>query len=97
MKKFMLLHYGFVTPTPEIGKAWGAWFESIADYIVDGGNPFSVGREITNDGTTTELPLAIDSITGYTIINAEDLDAASKIAETCPSITGIRIYEMAGM
>lgn len=97
MKKFMLLHYGFVTPTPEIGKAWGAWFESIADSIVDGGNPFPIGREIRTDGTTTELPLGIDSITGYTIINADDLDAAAEIAATCPSITAIRVYEMGPM
>lgn len=97
MKKFMLLHYGFVTPTPEIGKAWGEWFESISDHIVDGGNPFKIGREIASDGTTVELPLGIDSITGYTIVNADDLDAAAALAATCPSITGIRVYEMGGM
>lgn len=96
MNKYMLLHYGFVTPTPEIGKAWGEWFESIAEHIVDGGNPFKIGREITNDGTT-ELPLGMDSITGYTIINAEDLDTATELAGTCPSISGIRVYEMGAM
>ena len=26
MKKFMLLHYGFETPTPEIMGAWEKWF-----------------------------------------------------------------------
>ena len=35
MKKFMLMHFGFEEPTPEIMKAWGAWFESIADKQVD--------------------------------------------------------------
>lgn len=96
MKKYMLLHYGFGPPTPEIGEAWGKWFSSIADHIVDGGNPFSKGREITEEGTK-ELPLGIDSITGYTIINAENLDRAEEIAATCPSITGIRVYEMSPM
>jgi hypothetical protein len=96
MKKYMFLHYGFVTPTAEIGEAWSKWFESIAEHIVDGGNPFSVGREITSDGTT-ELPLGIDSITGYTIVNAADLNEATELAATCPFITGIRVYEMGAM
>jgi hypothetical protein len=28
VKKFVLLHYGFEKPTPEIMAAWGKWFES---------------------------------------------------------------------
>ena len=28
MKKFVLLHYGFEKPTPEIMAAWGKWFEA---------------------------------------------------------------------
>ena len=31
VKKFLLLHYGFERPTPEIMEAWGTWFESVAD------------------------------------------------------------------
>ena len=31
MKRFMLLHFGFETPTPEIMAAWNKWFESVAD------------------------------------------------------------------
>jgi hypothetical protein len=92
----MFLHYGFVTPTAEIGAAWSEWFASIAEHIVDGGNPFSVGREITKHGTT-ELPLGVDSITGYTIVNAADLDEATELAADCPSIAGIRVYEMGAM
>lgn len=96
MKKFMLLSVGFVPPTPEIGKAWGKWFESIADKIVDGGSPLGSGREITRDGTK-ELPLGQDSITGYTLINAESLDEAEEIAKACPIITGMRVYEAGSM
>lgn len=42
MKKFMFLHFGFEKPTPEIMKAWQAWFESISDRQVDQGG-FSGG------------------------------------------------------
>ena len=34
MKKFVFLHFGFETPTPEIMEAWGTWFESISDKVV---------------------------------------------------------------
>jgi hypothetical protein len=45
----MLLHFGFEKPTPEIVKAWQAWFASIADrQIAQGG--FTNGREISKAG-----------------------------------------------
>ena len=92
MKKFMLLHYGFEKPTPEIMAAWGKWFESIADKMVDGGH-FPGGREISHAGTK-DLPMAKDSITGYSIIKAENFEKAVKIAEDCPFIAGTRVYEL---
>lgn len=92
MKKFMLLMYGFEKPTPEIMEAWGKWFESIADKQVDRGGLTS-GREISNSGTR-ELPMDMEAITGYVVINAESLDHAMKIAEENPYITSIRVYEI---
>ena len=94
MKKFML-HFGFEKPTPEIMGAWQKWFESIADKQVDQGG-FSGGREISKDGTK-ELPWDMECITGYNIIEAEDLDAAEKIAHSNPFIASIRVYEVREM
>ena len=96
MKKYLFLYYGFVTPTKEIGEAWGKWFESVGDRFVDSGSPFGYGREITPDGTR-ELPLQPDSLTGYSLINAENMDAAESIAKTCPMITSIKVYEADSM
>jgi len=93
MKKFILLTYGFETPTPEIMQAWGDWFSSIQNKIVDSGAPSGGGTEITKSGTT-DLALDLEAFTGYVIVNAADLDEATEIAQTCPIITGIRIYEM---
>ena len=95
VKKFMILHFGFEKPTPEIMEAWGKWFESIADKRVDQGG-FSGGREISKDGTK-DLPWGMDSITGYNIIEAEDLDAAEKIAQDNPYIASVRVYEIRSM
>ena len=92
MRKFLLLHYGFEKPTPEIMGAWGKWFESIADKVDSSGH-FPGGREISHDGTK-DLPMAKDSITGYTVINAENLDEAETIAQGCPIIASTRVYEI---
>ncbi len=59
--------------------------------MVDSGNPFGAGREITHTGTK-ELPLGAESVTGYMIINADSLDEAEEIAKTCTIITSIRVY-----
>ena len=96
MKKFVLMSVGFETPTPEIQEAWGKWFALIASKIVDSGSPLGAGREVTKTGTK-ELPRGLDSITGYTIINAESMDEAEQIASTCPIITSMRIYEAMSM
>ncbi|MGD2251997.1 MAG: hypothetical protein PVF70_03670 [Anaerolineales bacterium] len=92
MKRFMFLHFGFVEPTPEIMGAWERWFESIADKQVDQGG-FGSGREITKSGTK-DLPWSMQSITGYNIIEAEDLEAAVKIAQGNPYIASIRVYKI---
>ncbi len=95
MKKFVYLHFGFEKLTPEIMEAWGAWFESIADMQVDQGG-FSGGREISKSGTK-DLPMNMESITGYTVIEAESLAAAEKLAQNNPFIASIRIYEVMSM
>lgn len=91
----MLLHFGFEKPTPEIMDAWNHWFASIADRMVDQGG-FSGGREISKNGTK-DLPWSATSITGYNIIEAEDLDAAVRIAQENPFIDSIRVYEIRTM
>ena len=92
MKRFMLLHFGFEKPTPEIMAAWEKWFESVADKTVEHGG-FRGAREISQSGTK-DLPMGMDSITGYSIINAENLDEAEKIAHSNPFIASIRVYEI---
>ena len=93
MKNYLILHYGFEKPTPEEMGAWGKWFESIADKEVERGGFHAGGREISHSGTK-DLPLAKDSITGYTVIKAENLDDAEKIAQGCPIVASTRVYEI---
>ena len=92
MKKFMLLHMGFETPTPEIMAKWHAWFETIASKQTAQGG-FSRGREISKTGAR-DLPWDETCLTGYNIIEAESLEGAETLAASNPFITSIRIYEL---
>ncbi len=94
MKNFLILHYGFEKPTPEEMGAWMKWFESIEDRQIERGH-FPGGKEITKEGTK-DLPFAKDSITGYTMIKAMDLEEAEKIAAECPIVASTRVYEVKG-
>lgn len=73
--------------------AWGKWFESMKDNIVDMAGPFGGGREISKAGTR-ELPLGGESITGFTVVRAESLNEAEKMAQSNPYISSIRVYEV---
>ena len=62
--------------------AWGAWYESMGEGLVDGGAPFSVSTAVDANGGTD----APAQLTGYTIIDAADMDAATAIAKGSPVI-----------
>jgi len=92
MKKFVLMHIGFESPTPEVMAAWNTWFESIAGQTIENVG-FGGGREISKSGTR-KLQWDKESITGYSVIQAESLEAAEKIARSNPYISSIRVYEV---
>jgi hypothetical protein len=96
MTKFVLVHYGFETPTPEIMEAWKNWFASVGDNMVDAVGGFGPGKEITPDGIK-ELPRDREAITGFTVIQAGSMDEAVKIAKLNPMITSVRVYEAKSM
>lgn len=92
MKKYVLVHIGFEQPTPELMTAWEEWFKSIAEITLE-----NVGLgpavEVTSEGTR-ELPFDLAAVTGYTVIQAENRDEAVKIAQSCPFMSGIGVYEV---
>lgn len=92
MKRFVLVQYGFETPTPEVMKAWTAWFDSIGDRMVTSLG-FSAGARVDRDGTHDLAPRAGDA-TGLSIIQAEDLAVATAVAQSCPFIDSVHVYEV---
>jgi hypothetical protein len=92
-KRFMFLSNGFKKPSPEFMGEWGKWFESIADRIVDQGGLWGGGRELSKKGTK-DLPLGKNSLTGFIIFTAKNLDEAEKIAKKCPVVLNNQVYEI---
>ena len=81
---------GGMAPTPDeqqkIMAAWGQWFGSIGQALVDGGNPFSgQANSIGSDGAVSSG--SNSGLSGYSIIKADDLAAATAMAKGCPVLT----------
>jgi hypothetical protein len=96
MKKFLMLSYGYVEPTPEIVAAWMAWFAKVGDRIVDSGNPLGSCREVTKDGSRDLTP-AMGAAGGYSILSADSMEDAERLLEGCPIIDSVRLHEAMAM
>ena len=81
--------------TPGEEEAWGAWFGGLGPAVVDGGNPFGASATIAGDGTVSDG--AASALTGYAILSADSLAAATEMSKTCPILAdgagSIEIYE----
>jgi hypothetical protein len=90
MANYVLVYHGGGMPeTPEEGakvmQAWDAWFHTLGDAVVDGGNPASATKTIAADGSVSDAP---DGPSGYSILKADSLDAAVELARGCPVLAG---------
>jgi hypothetical protein len=62
---------------------WQAWLGGMASALVDPKLPIMFARMLAPDGSASDGGGA-NMVTGYTIINAANLDAAVAIARQCP-------------
>jgi hypothetical protein len=101
MANFVLLYSGGRMPESEteqatVMKAWQGWFGGLGSALVDGGNPFTPkAKTISKDGSVRDGSVGTPA-SGYTIIKADSLDAAVKIAKECPVVQGgaqLTVYE----
>ena len=107
MSKFIYIYQGPATPmdqfTPEQSEketaAWGTWMGRVGSALVDGGAPFAGGLALVDDGATA----AAADLTGYSIVEAADLDAAKALAEGHPFLSegkgrfSLQIFELGQM
>lgn len=93
MANYLLLYRGGSMPQTEIEqkevmKEWDSWFSKLGSAVVDGGNPFTPSAKTINkegkisDGSGGPMP------SGYSILKADSLDEAVKMAKDCPVLKG---------
>ena len=102
MAKFVYVYTGGQSAsTPQEQEAvmgkWMAWFGELGSAVKDGGNPFGASATVSPGGaiTTGEAKAG-----GYSIIEADSLEAATTLAKGCPGLDGggaVEVYEALDM
>lgn len=98
MPKFLFVYHGGNMPeTKEEGEAvmakWGAWMQDIGADLADGGNPVGMSKTVFAD--RVEDNGGANPTSGYTLVNAADMDAAIAHAKGCPILEGGGSVEVA--
>ncbi len=87
MAQYIITYLGGVQPSsPEEGKQHFAkykeWLSSLGDSAVRPANPLKDTNTVNSDGTVTTG--STTSMSGFTIIKADSMEAALLIAKACP-------------
>ena len=99
MAKYVLAYQGgSMAQTEAEQKAvmdqWVGWFGSLGAAVIDGGNPFGASKMIASDGSVHDGNGA--ALTGYSVIDAANLDDATTKAKGCPVLAAggsVDVYE----
>ncbi len=87
MKRFMMTYLGGNQPSnPEEGKAHFAkyreWLTSLGDAVLVPAAPLKDPTTINPDGTITQG--STTAMSGYTIVEADSMEAALEMGKVCP-------------
>jgi|SRR5690349_2862947 hypothetical protein len=100
MPNYVLVYKGgamAATPAEQerVMAAWGQWFGGLGQSLVDGGNPFSgEANSVNPDGSVQRG--ASSGLTGYSIVKADGLSAATAMAKNCPVLASggsVEVFE----
>lgn len=88
MPKYVFAYHGGSIPESEAAQAdamaaWGAWFGSLGDVVIDGGNPTGQSKTVGANGSVSNGGGA-NPLSGYSLINAATIDEAVAHAKGCP-------------
>ena len=73
---------------------WGKWLQDLGPALVDGGNPVMRAKTLSRKGGVSEGG-GQNPVSGYSLIKADSLDAAVKLARECPVLSGGGSIEVA--
>lgn len=103
MPNYLLAYHGGSIPEGEEAQAasleaWNEWMDAVGEQLLDGGNPVGQSKTVSAEGGVVDTEG--DRVTGYSIIEADDLDAAVEIAKGCPIIAdggSVEVAELVDM
>ncbi len=89
MPDFIFAYHGGKSPeskeeSDKAMAAWGAWFDEMGDQIVNPGNPVGMSKTVSAEGIADNG--GANPLAGFTVVRADDIDAACKIAQGCPMV-----------
>ena len=99
MAKYLFVYHGGKNPeseeeVAEVLDTWGNWFGSMGAAVIDGGNPVGMSSTINGDGSVSDNGGA-NPASGYSLIEASDLDDAIAKARGCPILSAEGSVELA--
>jgi len=98
MAKYVFAYHGGGAPDPadvkKVMDAWGAWFGSLGASVIDAGNPVGKSSTVKSDGKMVGGG-GSNPISGYSLIEAKDLEDAHKKAKGCPLLKAGGTIEIA--
>ena len=99
MAKYLFVYHGGGKPDNEedmakVMDAWGQWFGSMGDAVIDGGNPVGGSTTVNSDGSVVNNGGA-NPASGYSLLEAANLDDAIAKAKGCPILAAGGSVEVA--
>lgn len=87
MPKYIFAYHGGKMPeTQEEGArvmaAWTSWYEQMGSAVADGGAPVGPSKTVSSSGVSDDG--GANPVSGYTLVNADNMDAALEMAKGCP-------------
>lgn len=99
MAKFLFVYHGGSKPENEadvaaVMDAWGQWFGSMGAAVVDGGNPVGMSSTVNSNGSVSSDG-GSNPASGYSLIEAANVEAATSMAKGCPILAAGGSVEVA--
>ncbi len=96
MPNYLLAFRGGMPKTPEEGQKmmvdWNAWIAELGPAMIDTGAGLGMSRFLTGPTTEGSVPGALS---GYSVIEAGDIEAALALAGKCPIFSAGGTIEVA--
>ena len=102
MSDYLFTYHGGKKPeSPEEGAKfmakWKAWVDGLGDASVNPGSPLGKSKTVSSGGVSDDV--GSNPLSGFSIVEAESMDAALEMAKGCPHLEHgtIEVAEMMKM